>query len=105
MRKKSPKLYGMLAGLAILQGVIHQGIVYPNWKENYAPLSGGDMQGLSADQLLFAFAGFRELIAGILWVKADSFFDERRMNMRPWPRRAGDEERVGPKQSVDSDSG
>jgi len=76
MRKKSPKLYGMLAGLAILQGVIHQGIVYPNWKENYAPLSGGDMQGLSADQLLFAFAGFRELIAGILWVRADSFFDE-----------------------------
>ncbi len=32
-------------------------------------------QGLSPDQLLFALAGFREMIAGILWVRADSFFD------------------------------
>ncbi len=31
--------------------------------------------GLAPDQLLFVLGGFRELIAGILWVKADSFFD------------------------------
>jgi len=34
-----------------------------------------ETQGLSPDQLLFALAGFREMIAGILWVRADSFFD------------------------------
>lgn len=76
MRPKSQKLYGLLAGLAILQGVVHETVIFPNWKKNYSPLSTSNMQGLSADQLLFAFAGFRELIAGILWVKADAFFDE-----------------------------
>jgi hypothetical protein len=32
-------------------------------------------EGLSPDQMLFALTGFREMIAGILWVRADSFFD------------------------------
>jgi hypothetical protein len=49
--------------------------IYPLWKKNYAPQTA-DYSGLSPDQLLFAFAGFRELIAGILWVRADSYFDE-----------------------------
>jgi tetratricopeptide (TPR) repeat protein len=44
------------------------------WGANY---SQGTVAaaGLSPDQLLFALAGFREMIAGILWVRADSFFD------------------------------
>ena len=48
-----------------------------HWAVDFDPgktseLGGG---GLSPDQLLFVIGGFRELIAGILWVKADSFFD------------------------------
>ena len=31
--------------------------------------------GLSPDQMLFVLSGFREMVAGILWVRADSFFD------------------------------
>jgi len=42
---------------------------------DFAPGKSGVSSGLSPDQLLFVLGGFRELIAGILWVKADSFFD------------------------------
>jgi hypothetical protein len=44
------------------------------WQKDY---SQGKVaaNGLAPDQLLFALAGFREMIAGILWVRADSFFD------------------------------
>lgn len=45
------------------------------WKQNYAPKQG-DISGVSGDQMLFALAGFREMVAGILWVRADKFFDE-----------------------------
>lgn len=48
--------------------------LFSRWSVDYAK---GDVAaaGLSPDQLLFALAGFREMIAGILWVRADSFFD------------------------------
>ena len=53
-------------------------MVYPTWQKEYSPvLENKDLisGALSADQMLFALAGFRELIAGILWVRADSFFE------------------------------
>jgi tetratricopeptide (TPR) repeat protein len=53
-------------------------MVYPLWSKNYSPVQQGKdliSGALSADQMLFALAGFRELIAGILWVRADSFFE------------------------------
>ncbi len=48
-----------------------------HWATDFSPgkTTAIANSGLSPDQLLFALAGFRELIAGILWVKADSFFD------------------------------
>lgn len=48
-----------------------------HWATDFSPGKGGELAqgGLSPDQLLFVLGGFRELIAGILWVKADSFFD------------------------------
>lgn len=76
MKRRFPKLYAALAGLAILQAVVHTGVVFPIWQKNYAPKTGSDLRGLSPDQFLFVLAGFRELIAGILWVRADAFFDE-----------------------------
>ena len=53
-------------------------MVFPGWSKNYSPVQKGKdliAGGLGADQMLFALAGFRELIAGILWVRADSFFE------------------------------
>ena len=64
--------------LAGLQSVVSTKLVYPLWSKNYSPVQQGKdliSGSLSADQMLFALAGFRELIAGILWVRADSFFE------------------------------
>jgi hypothetical protein len=60
----------------ILQGAMYRGLIWNTWKKDYAP-QGGLVKGtgLSPDQFLFALAGFREMVAGILWVRADSFFD------------------------------
>jgi hypothetical protein len=72
------KLIGIAAGLAVVQGVVGNLGVYPGWSKNFSPVQQGKdliSGSLSADQMLFALAGFRELIAGILWVRADSFFD------------------------------
>ncbi len=64
--------------LAGMQAVWSSCFVYPRWSKDYSPVqTGRDLiaGSLSADQMLFALAGFRELIAGILWVRADSFFE------------------------------
>jgi hypothetical protein len=68
----------MLAGLAvcIAGGAIVNRMNYPLWQENFSPRKDSDLRGLSGDQLLIALAGFREMVAGILWVRADTFFDE-----------------------------
>lgn len=66
----------MMAGAALIQATVHKFVVFPNWQKNYAPITSASLDGLTPDQLIFAFAGFRELIAGILWVRADAFFDE-----------------------------
>jgi hypothetical protein len=72
------KLAVAAAGLFVLQGAVAHLGVFPLWSKNYSPVQKGrDLVSgaLSADQMLFALAGFREMIAGILWVRADSFFD------------------------------
>ena len=60
-----------LAGQATLQRLV----VYPYWQENYSVQSEGDYSQLAPDQLIMAAAGFREMIAGILWVRADGYFE------------------------------
>ncbi|MBS1708650.1 MAG: hypothetical protein JSS65_08015 [Armatimonadetes bacterium] len=78
MQVNRPKMVaGMVACLAAA-AVLHGTMIFPFWRKNYAvkQVAGEQASGLSADQLLFALAGFRELVAGILWVRADSFFDE-----------------------------
>ena len=51
-------------------------VTFPLWVDNFSPRKDSDLRGLSGDQLLIALAGFREMVAGILWVRADTFFDE-----------------------------
>jgi len=77
MKKSSgrPKLFIGLLIFLVLQGFWQEWKVYPFWREHYKTKTG-DISKLSPEQLLVALAGFREMIAGILWVKADSFFEE-----------------------------
>jgi len=73
---------------AVGQNLVSQKVLKPNapkpalqgissrWQRDFSPGEGKvAAEGLSPDQLLFALTGFREMVAGILWVRADSFFD------------------------------
>lgn len=73
--KQKQFLFGALAALLIGQGALQRAIIFPDWKRNYSPGQQGVASELAPDQLLVALAGFREMVAGILWVRADSFFD------------------------------
>lgn len=75
-RRISSLALGLLAIFLIGQGILQHFLIFPKWEKNYSPSKGQMVaQGLSPDQLLFALTGFREMIAGILWVRADAFFD------------------------------
>lgn len=67
------KLLAATAVLLIAQGVLQKAID-PLWKKHYS--TGGETltAGLGPEQILVALSGFREVLAGILWVRADEFF-------------------------------
>ena len=73
--KKRGNLIALALVFFAINVVAQVGYLQPFWKKNYAPKQQGIAEGLSPDQLLAALAGFREMIAGILWVRGDSFFD------------------------------
>lgn len=73
--KKHQKFWGLAAGAFVVQALIGTQVLHPQWVRNYMP-KGQIGQGLTPDQTLLALAGFREMIASILWVRADSFFDQ-----------------------------
>lgn len=75
MRLKRTPLLASIVALVAVGGVLNR-TAYPIWVSNYSPRVDADISGLQADQLLIALAGFREMVAGILWVRADTFFDE-----------------------------
>lgn len=75
MSKKRPQLLALLLLLLVGQGALHRGYIFNNWQKNYSSASTSITSGLSGEQLLVALAGFREMVAGILWVRGDSFFD------------------------------
>ena len=76
MHKKSPILPILLVVLIVGQFAMSKFVVYEPWKKNYMPKNAAlKSTGLDPGQFLAAMAGFREMIAGILWVRADSFFD------------------------------
>ncbi len=72
MRRARGKLWVILALLFVVQAGL-QWRILPLWSKNYAPKQAAPV-GLSPEQLLVAFAGFREFLAGMLWVRADGFF-------------------------------
>lgn len=76
MRAKAKLVLPAVVVLFALQAWMQGALIYPFWKKNYAPRTDSDLSSLTPDQMLFAMAGFREMIAGLLWVRADSYFDE-----------------------------
>lgn len=75
MRRSTKPLALIAAGAFALQAVFQSSYVLPTWLKNYSTGKGVIAAELSPDQILLQLFGFREFLAGILWVKADSFFD------------------------------
>ncbi|HEY3780576.1 MAG TPA: tetratricopeptide repeat protein [Fimbriimonadaceae bacterium] len=77
---KRSGLIGWICGLFVAQFLIHGFFISDQWVKNFAPAvknhKGVITGGLSPDQLMLELFGFREFLAGILWVRADSFFDQ-----------------------------
>src|SRR5580698_10634908 len=74
--KTSPLLLVVLVMFFVVQGFLQEVVIFPKWEKDYNPGKGKIMSNaMSPDQILAVLAGFREITAGILWVKADSFFD------------------------------
>jgi hypothetical protein len=76
VRVKPLAVLPVLAAVFIGQAWMQKQLIYPFWKKHYAPRKDSDLSSLSPDQMLFALAGLREMIAGLLWVRADNYFDE-----------------------------
>jgi hypothetical protein len=79
VKKGRQVLLGVIAVLLVVQGAFLQGVLWPTWKKRYVTsnlTNSPEAPGLDPGQMLAALAGFREMIAGILWVRADAFFDQ-----------------------------
>jgi hypothetical protein len=70
-------LIGIILVCFVAQFFLNSLYIYPKWQKDYSPRTGGIAAAeLSPDQILLQLFGFREFLAGILWVRADGFFDE-----------------------------
>jgi hypothetical protein len=76
VRKPSQGILALLATVAVAQGALHAGFLLPTWEQNYSNRHGTQVQDLDPSQMFLSLFGAREFLAGMLWVKADSFFDQ-----------------------------
>ncbi|HLK16649.1 MAG TPA: hypothetical protein VKT78_17720, partial [Fimbriimonadaceae bacterium] len=77
MLKNVKNLWIAILALFVAQFALQTSFITPLWRKNYSPSSIGNIGAqLSPDQILLQLFGFREFLAGILWVRADGFFDE-----------------------------
>lgn len=76
MKAKSAIVLPVLVIAIIAQSWLHTERIFPFWGKHYAPRMDSDYSALSPEHLLLSLAGFREMIARILWVRADNYFDE-----------------------------
>lgn len=74
--KSNKPLMGALALAVLGQGALHAGYLQNFWSKNYSPGNSQIQKELSPDQIILQLFGFREFLAGILWVRADGFFDQ-----------------------------
>lgn len=74
--KAKPSLLAIAALAFVGQGALYNGYMYGFWKKNYSPGGGIVTQDLAPSQMFLSLFGFREFLAGMLWVRADGFFDQ-----------------------------
>ncbi|MBI5708480.1 MAG: hypothetical protein HZC36_15965 [Armatimonadetes bacterium] len=70
------KLLGAIAVLMVLQGAFSNFVVMPRYIKDFLPKtssSGGS--ALSSELMFLQLFGFREFLAGILWVRGDTYFE------------------------------
>lgn len=75
MRRNTNSRWALVVGLMVAAFGLQSALIQPAWKKNYWSQQGF-AGSLSPDQVLLQLFGFREFLSGILWVRADSFFDE-----------------------------
>ncbi len=69
------KLVVWIAVLAIVQGALSNIVVRPRYARDFAPKSTREGGQLPSELIFLQFFGFREFLAGMLWVRADEFFE------------------------------
>lgn len=76
MRKsKKQMLLGIALVIFLIQGFLSANVIHPQWKKNYSLGDASLAKGLGADQAFLQLLGFREFLAGMLWVRGDTFFE------------------------------
>lgn len=75
MKHRQSLLFVLLA-LLVGQGFFHRVVINPEYRHNYVPKGQVSASGLDPAQFALVLGGFREFIAGLLWVRADKFFDQ-----------------------------
>ena len=74
--RKYTTLWVAVIILFLAQAGLQDGLIFKYWSKNYSPAQGGlVIKQLSPIQIALNMLGFREFLAGILWVRADGFFD------------------------------
>jgi hypothetical protein len=73
--KPRQRLLAAIVVLLIAQAGLVQFVVRPRYMQDFAVQTKGGSDELPAELLFLQFFGFREVLAGILWVRADSLFD------------------------------
>lgn len=72
---KKKTLLGIAALLFVIQGFFNVQIIHPQWTRDYSLGKQSIASGLGADQAFLELLGFREFLAGMLWVRGDTFFE------------------------------
>jgi len=76
MRKsKKQTLLIVALVLFVTQGFLSANVIHPRWTKNYSLGETSLSSGLGADQAFLQLLGFREFLAGMLWVRGDTFFE------------------------------
>ena len=76
MRKSTKQmLLGIAAIFFLAQGLLSANVIHPRWTRDYSLGNTSLAGGLGADQAFLELLGFREFLAGMLWVRGDTFFE------------------------------
>jgi hypothetical protein len=75
--KKSKKQTLVIVALLlfVVQGFLSADVIHPRWTKEYSLGKTTLGSTLGADQAFLELLGFREFLAGMLWVRGDTFFE------------------------------